>query len=351
MFTSKFLFRIASVVMILILAFNNTQPVYAAPDNDNFAGAAQIGGLPFSISADTREATFEADEPYPDCGYPLRTLWYSYTPSDNTKVTADFFYYYGAVLAVYTGDSLNSLTQIGCSTYAPITFEVQAGITYYFQLSDLGYPGEMNFGLDVTQPPSVWINLDPSYPNVYDNVYFYEYAYDPAGVGGDLYTWTLWDGTTTDQDSFYHQFTADGDYPLSLTFTTYDGRTVTESMTVQVRTRDIAITKFSAPQTARMNQTREITVEVTSKRYPDNVEVHLYKILPGGSEEWVPISTMQVSSRINRPISFRFNYTFTATDAAIGKVTFRAEAVIVDGRDAFPADNIAIRTVLVNSSK
>jgi hypothetical protein len=37
-----------------------------------------------------------------------------------------------------------------------------------------------------------------------------------------------------------------------------------------------------------------------------------------------------------------FSYTFTPDDAIIGKVTFRAVAVILGGRDALPADNVAI---------
>ena len=41
-------------------------------------------------------------------------------------------------------------------------------------------------------------------------------------------------------------------------------------------------------------------------------------------------------------VEFGFSYTFTADDAQIGKVTFRAVAVISGARDALPADNEAI---------
>lgn len=44
----------------------------------------------------------------------------------------------------------------------------------------------------------------------------------------------------------------------------------------------------------------------------------------------------------NRTTEFPFNYTFTADDAAVGKVTFKAVAVLVYARDALPADNQAI---------
>jgi hypothetical protein len=36
---------------------------------------------------------------------------------------------------------------------------------------------------------------------------------------------------------------------------------------------------------------------------------------------------------------FAFSYTITQADRTIGKVSFRADATIVDHRDALPADN------------
>ncbi len=44
----------------------------------------------------------------------------------------------------------------------------------------------------------------------------------------------------------------------------------------------------------------------------------------------------------NGTTNFAFRYTVTADDALIGKVTFRAFAVISGARDALPADNEAI---------
>jgi len=44
----------------------------------------------------------------------------------------------------------------------------------------------------------------------------------------------------------------------------------------------------------------------------------------------------------NRTTDFNFSYTFTSEDAAIGKVTFRAVASIIEARDALSADNEAI---------
>jgi hypothetical protein len=44
----------------------------------------------------------------------------------------------------------------------------------------------------------------------------------------------------------------------------------------------------------------------------------------------------------NRTTDFHFSYTFTSADATLGKVTFKAVANVVDGRDAWPADNEAV---------
>jgi hypothetical protein len=41
---------------------------------------------------------------------------------------------------------------------------------------------------------------------------------------------------------------------------------------------------------------------------------------------------------------FAFTYTNTSDDKALGKITFRADAFIIDHRDALPADNELLST-------
>ena len=114
------------------------------------------------------------------------------------------------------------------------------------------------------------------------------------------------------------------------------------SQVVHVRTHDVAITKFSAPITALAGQTRQITVGLNSRRYPETVEVQLFKSAPGGYQQ-VGSLTQSVPVRpSNRTTDFSFSYTFSGADAQIGKVTFRAVANLVGARDALPADNEAI---------
>jgi hypothetical protein len=356
MFTSKILSRISTIAIILMLALGSVQPASAVGTNDNFANATVISSLPFSITTDNYGATFEPGEPNPSCGngYNLSTIWYAYTPSTNMSLTARSSYWnIPPVLAIYTG-SFGSLTQIACGIYYPqFTFQALADVTYYFQLSGLydSDQGTIPFGLEATPLPQVWINYNPYDPTVYDNVFFFAEVYDPAGIYGNSYAWTLSDGTISDQSSFYHQFAADGDYTVNLTTTTYDGRSNTASTTLQVRTRDIAITKFSVPQTSKSNTTKTISVDVSNKRYSDYVTVTLYKGLPGGGEQQIGVLTIYVPARATRPTSFMFSYTFTPGDATVGKVTFRTAAAIASGRDALPADNTAIGTTLVSGAK
>jgi pimeloyl-ACP methyl ester carboxylesterase len=74
---------------------------------------------------------------------------------------------------------------------------------------------------------------------------------------------------------------------VQLTVTTYDGRSASTSPTVQVRTHDVAIAKFAVPGAAKAGQTRTIVVGLSSKRYFEEVEVQLFKRVPGGNT-WHP---------------------------------------------------------------
>ena len=355
MFTTKLLTRTVALVIVFVLALSGVHPAYAAPTNDNFADATPITtGLPFSVNADNSGATSEAGESNPcGSGFNPSSVWFAYTPSTDTALTARVSYYnFPTVLAVYTGSSLNDLTQVGCSQYYySTTFQAHASTTYYFQVSGYFdfYQGIIPFSLEVTPPPQVNIGYGPGDPSIFDNVSFYANAYDPAGIYGFTYAWTISDGATSDQYSFYHQFAADGDYTVNLTATTSDGRSgLAPSQVVHVRTKDVAISKFSIPQTAQVNQTKTINVDILNKRYSDYVQVTLIKGLPGGGEQVIGYLTIYVPAKARQATTFKFSYTFTSDDAKIGKVTFKAIAYIVNGRDALPADNTSIATTKVS---
>jgi hypothetical protein len=330
------------------LVFNVSE--IPGPANDNFADAVMIEALPFNQSVNTQFATMEANEPTPSCAGAGNTIWYSFTPATSSSYSADVSggSNYG-VIAVYRGASLGNLEEIGCiQRYAywgsPLTLRLEAGTTYYFQayLADYVWDWTINFSLYVTPPPNVDFYYWPSDPNTFEVVQFNNNSYDPGGVSFAATSWNFGDGATSADWSPTHQYRQDGDYIVRLDQTTTDGRTGTISKQVQVRTHDVVITRFTVPQSANSGQTRSISVDINNQRYPETVEVILYKSTPTGYVQVGSLTQFVPVRPSNRTTNFAFSYTFTNDDAAMGKVTFRAVANLVGARDALPANNEAI---------
>src|SRR5215207_4668434 len=103
------------------------------------------------------------------------------------------------------------------------------------------------------------------------------------------------------------------------------------------------ITRFAVPESARARQTKAITVQIRNNYHLEMVRVFFLRSLPGGGFERVGSLTQSVPAAPHGSTTpFTVNYTFTPADAAIGKVTFKAYAIIVGARDALPADNETI---------
>jgi hypothetical protein len=307
--------------------------------NDNFANATVIGTLPFNDSVDIGRATVEAGEPAPPCGNRSPSVWYAFTPATSASISANLSSPFSSLLAVYTGTSLGSLSNVGCSFDQPLTFRANAGTTYYTQVSDsFGAGGTLHFQLDTTPPPEAHFGFYPSDPSIFDTVQFFDNSFDPGNVGIQSWEWNFGDHTTATGSSPLHHYAADGDYTVSMRVTTEDGRTASTSSVVHVQTHDVGITRLNAPKSGRSGRSIRITVDVSDKRYPETVQVQLLKSSASGFEV-VGTLTQFVQARQKRPTSFSFSYTFTPNDASIGKVTFKAVATIVDARDGFPSDN------------
>ena len=194
----------------------------------------------------------------------------------------------------------------------------------------------------VPWPPEGFWN-EPADPSIYDDVAFGLYGFAPPEW---QCAWDFGDGTPTRftqcWDPQYKTYNQDGDYFVAVLATNEFGDTAWLGRTVAVRTHDVGITKFTVPQSAQTGQTRQIVVNVSNKRYPEIVQVELYKVLPNGLE-WVGTLVQSVPVRAaNRTTAFNFSYTFTVEDARVGKVTYKAMAFTLDARDAWPADNEAI---------
>ncbi len=321
------------------------------PANDDFAKATPITSLPSSLDLDTTWATFQSNEPSPSCAYPYppyKTVWFAYTATQTGSISASVpGSNFSPFIAAYSGTGFGNLTQLGCSQYSNImTFHVVSGQTYYFQAGGFyGGGGTGQFFIQATPAPQAYFYNYPGDPSKYDTIQFYDGSYDPGQVGFQTYTWNFGDGATATGSSPTHKYAADGNYQVTHTVTTVDGRTASVTQTLQVRTHDVAITKLTTPNSANVGQTKTITVTLRNVAYPETVQIDLYKSTANG---FVLVGTVTKSVPAlsgNRTTAVNFSYKFTSDDAKLGKVTFKAVATIIGARDAYPSDNEAISSI------
>jgi hypothetical protein len=191
-------------------------------------------------------------------------------------------------------------------------------------------------------PPRASFFVAAAEVSVYEDLRAYDASFDPGGAGIDGHRWDFGDGEAAIGHRTTHRYAEDGDYTLTLTVTTLDGRQATAKQSVHVRTHDVAITGFSVPRRARAGEQGLITVRVASERYAETVRVDLLKGVPGGVFEAVAHELVDVPAGAHRCTEARFAVAFGPADAAGGRVIFKATATIVGARDASPADNAAL---------
>lgn|SRR5262245_7191749 len=333
----------------------------APPANDLFANASSINlnSLPFFQTVLMNEATTEGAEPI-YCSYSTQTIWYRITPAADTWLNVSGAGVYGGT-TVYrdTGTGLGGLQVVGCPSNTGGTFFVQAGITHYLQAGAYCcyVSGFLSLNLQQVAAPVPVANFYfyPSDPTTFDNVQFNDQSSDPGGQGIATRSWDFGDGgggTVSDTSSSCcptHRYASDGDYEVTLTVVTTDGRTASTSRTVSVRTHDVGIADFRTPQTAHVGQTREIAVSIRNTRYPEIVRVELQKGIPGQFTNFQTVGYLDqfVPARSkNKATDFVFSYTVSPADAALGKLIFRAVATPLGSRDAFFADNEAVSPLI-----
>jgi PKD repeat protein len=352
MFTTKFSTKLITMLTVLLLTLSSVQPALAAPINDDFANATNITSLPFDDTFDWNTPTIEVGEPGPACAVSFTSVWYRFTPTTRVAVRARTSADFSFADARYIGNSLESLTSVssGCNPTGGISETIvilEPNTTYYFQIGPYGVDvggGTVHFHLETVPPPQAAFSFSPSDPSTFDTVQFSDatppWSFFPLG-DVRAFTWDFGDGTTSTLEDPTHQYLQDGDYTVQHTTTT-NGFTTSTSQVVQVRMYDVAITRVAAPSSANVGQTRPITIYIKNNRYAETVLLQLYKSNPNiaGGFELVGSYTQFVPVRSgNRTSVFTFNYTFTAVDLAVGKVTFKAVATLVTGHDAIPSDN------------
>lgn len=148
---------------------NKSRPAPAAPANDDFAAAKAVS-LGQEIRLDNSAATVEFGEPQ-GCGSATNTVWFSFTPaSDADLVTEAVSDKFNTALAVYVGDALESLEQIGCaggtSTTSEVAFYAFGKQTYHFQVAGSnGSAGPLGFKLARGEEPGVLLGEPGSVPH------------------------------------------------------------------------------------------------------------------------------------------------------------------------------------------
>jgi PKD repeat protein len=332
------------VVAGVVALLSGPAPVQAAlvaPVHDAFAGRITIpsNGLPYADTRDYREATREAGEPV-SCSSGF-TGWYTWTPAATGSVTLRTDPG-SAGIALYTGDTLDRLGLQKCSimySYTPITFAAQAGRTYQIAVLADGND-EHTLHLGVAPPPEMTFYHYPEQPDSLNPISFSSSGGDPAGAGIVSYAWDLGNGATSTEANPVLRLPVDGDYPVSLTVRTEDGRTATESKVVPVRTHDVAVVNVTVPGRARVGQAIQVHADVQNLRYPEDVRVTLEKAV--GDAGWTTLEQARKVVPVGRPrqsTRFTFTYTVTADDLVAGKLIFRAVADPDQNRDAYIIDN------------
>jgi hypothetical protein len=326
----------------------------AVAPNDNFADAEPLTALPSTRQPDLSTASAEPAEPSSRCafGTPARSVWYTFTSAQAVSVLAeidDFF----AALSVYTGSTLADLREVTCvrGSFGSAVFRADPGVTYYISVNGSSNATEpVPLTLSAAPPIQPFFNRSPFEPTLFEEVQFTPFAGDPVAQPIASGEWDFGDGATAPvtASAVSHRYAVDGTYQVRLTVTTRDGRTGTVTAPVTVATHDVSIAKFSTPAKARTGETKPIAVHVANTRYRESVTTDLYKS-DRGSWTLVGTLTLDVPARPDRTVKFPFAYTFTAEDAVVGKVTFRAVARLpFSERDALPLDNevIAISTTV-----
>lgn len=139
--------RIAALSALLsALLFGGTVAAVAAPPaNDAVTDAIAIGGLPFTTTTDTSEATIGAE----DSGCGVATAWYTFTPpTDGTYLLTTLGSDFDTTLAALEGQPGN-LSLIACSDDAlggfqsALRLELSGGTTYFIEAGTCCGGGEV----------------------------------------------------------------------------------------------------------------------------------------------------------------------------------------------------------------
>lgn len=143
------MFRLRGIPLLLMLVAGLAAPgsaLAAPPANDAFADGVVLAGDNGSAAGSNVEATKEAGEPAHAGNAGGASIWYRWTPDRAGRAVfstcaSDF----DTVLAVYTGTTVNSLTEVtsnnddaDCGSTSLVSFSASAGTEYHIAVDGAG---------------------------------------------------------------------------------------------------------------------------------------------------------------------------------------------------------------------
>ncbi|HLM61870.1 MAG TPA: hypothetical protein VK308_13780, partial [Pyrinomonadaceae bacterium] len=148
-----------TMTILCLIFLTSADKAFAAPPNDNFAGAMPLvlQNSTVGVTTNNSGATKQAGEPNHAENVGGKSVWFSFTPTTTKLIrinTVDTNF--DTLLAVYTGSAVNNLTLVGynddcntvCGQASTVDLMMSAGTTYYIAvdgLNDGGNIGEGNF--------------------------------------------------------------------------------------------------------------------------------------------------------------------------------------------------------------
>jgi hypothetical protein len=148
----NYLLRTVGIVTIFVLG---GWVAHAQPANDNFANALVLSGAVVSTNGSSVGASKEAGEPNHAANTGARSVWFNWTAPASGQVRLDTIGSSGSfnndtLLAVYTGDTVNALTEVASNNNGPglangwslLEFQASQGVTYHIAIdSFVFFPG------------------------------------------------------------------------------------------------------------------------------------------------------------------------------------------------------------------
>ncbi len=149
--------------------------------SDSFDGRTQLAGRSFTITGNNAAFTAETDEPAHGAttSIPLgQSAWMTWTTATRSQVTLTTTnFVFDALIAVYSGDTLATLTKVAQSTSgiegqtrkSTVSFIAEAGVAYHFAVDgSKSRAGAFNFSLQATTVKPGFL-VKPANQTVYDS--------------------------------------------------------------------------------------------------------------------------------------------------------------------------------------